>query len=312
VNDTSISAQELIIRLEQRREEILRTLPCELFSEFKNITTTLQTIRSLEWNKLQESQASSKRAAHVVSASSGSSVASPIAGGTTAPSGDSGCATLVGAGAAGAMPNFSWPNGYISSVPSNHPTNASGCAVWFDPRTCLFEPAATVTGGTRTTTPATTTATASRVPLSIHKQKLVSFLLTYGACTRAHILEKTGIPSGSLSELLKGDEFAQVMRGVWIHKKHRDYMKPSAAQKQKIIDYLKRHGQATFAALCNEAGITVESLAALMNEDEFEQTTDEMWKLNTSGAADTQPFAPDIQDDQGRSFDDIGVMKPKK
>jgi hypothetical protein len=54
-----------------------------------------------------------------------------------------------------------------------------------------------------------------RVPLSVQKQKLIDFLAQRGAATRASICSETGIPSGSLSELLKGPEFVSLSRGVW-------------------------------------------------------------------------------------------------
>ena len=55
----------------------------------------------------------------------------------------------------------------------------------------------------------------SRVPLSIHKRKLIEFLRSHGPTTRGALSTETGIPAGSLSELLSGDEFEQVQRGFW-------------------------------------------------------------------------------------------------
>src|SRR5205807_3698916 len=54
-----------------------------------------------------------------------------------------------------------------------------------------------------------------RIPLFVHKQKLVDFLSTREAATRVQIIKATGIPAGSLSSLLKSRDFAQVRHGYW-------------------------------------------------------------------------------------------------
>jgi len=55
----------------------------------------------------------------------------------------------------------------------------------------------------------------SRLPLAIHRRKLIEFLKEHGPATRGEIHSETGIPPGSLSELLSGDEFEQHIRGFW-------------------------------------------------------------------------------------------------
>ena len=55
----------------------------------------------------------------------------------------------------------------------------------------------------------------SRISMSAHRETLVQFLRERGPTARAEIVAKTGIPSGSLSELLRDDEFASPARGVW-------------------------------------------------------------------------------------------------
>jgi hypothetical protein len=59
----------------------------------------------------------------------------------------------------------------------------------------------------------------SRVPLTVHKKKLIDFLREHGPSVRAEIANKTGIPPGSLSELLSSSEFEQLQRGFWGLKK---------------------------------------------------------------------------------------------
>lgn len=54
-----------------------------------------------------------------------------------------------------------------------------------------------------------------RIPLATHRKKLIEFLSKHGQATRTEITAKTGIPAGSLSELLSGDEFKQLQRGFW-------------------------------------------------------------------------------------------------
>jgi hypothetical protein len=54
-----------------------------------------------------------------------------------------------------------------------------------------------------------------RTPLRLHREKLVEFLKERGPSTRGEISSATGIPTGSLSELLSGDEFEQQERGLW-------------------------------------------------------------------------------------------------
>lgn len=55
----------------------------------------------------------------------------------------------------------------------------------------------------------------ARIPLSVHKQRLIEFLAKNGESTRGDIIAGTGIPAGSLSELLRGEEFVQADRGFW-------------------------------------------------------------------------------------------------
>jgi hypothetical protein len=54
----------------------------------------------------------------------------------------------------------------------------------------------------------------ARVPMSVHKEKLVEFLTQHGPSTRNQILSGTGIPAGSLSELLT-KECEQKKEGFW-------------------------------------------------------------------------------------------------
>lgn len=61
----------------------------------------------------------------------------------------------------------------------------------------------------------------SRQPLASHKAKLIEFLDTYGPTKRALIPTMTGIPAGSLSELLTGPEFERLDYGVWALKAHK-------------------------------------------------------------------------------------------
>lgn len=60
---------------------------------------------------------------------------------------------------------------------------------------------------------------ASRIPLWMHKQTLVDFFKSQAggtvAVSRHMIVQVTGIPAGSLSEILSGDEFEQTVRGYW-------------------------------------------------------------------------------------------------
>jgi hypothetical protein len=55
----------------------------------------------------------------------------------------------------------------------------------------------------------------SRVPLREHKARAIAFLKTHGPATRMRISAKAIVPAGSLSLLLKGEEFEQVERGLW-------------------------------------------------------------------------------------------------
>ena len=54
-----------------------------------------------------------------------------------------------------------------------------------------------------------------RTSMSAHKRKLVAFLETTRSATRAEILSLTGIPDGSLSQLLREEDFEQLERGLW-------------------------------------------------------------------------------------------------
>lgn len=56
---------------------------------------------------------------------------------------------------------------------------------------------------------------ARRHSLSKHKGNLIAFLATVESATRGEITAATGIPEGSLSELLRGDEFQRIERGQW-------------------------------------------------------------------------------------------------
>ena len=59
-----------------------------------------------------------------------------------------------------------------------------------------------------------------RIPLLRHKRTLIEFLLMHKEpATRKEILAGTDIPYGSLSSLLKADEFEQVSHGLWKLKK---------------------------------------------------------------------------------------------
>jgi hypothetical protein len=54
-----------------------------------------------------------------------------------------------------------------------------------------------------------------RTSLAFRRAELKTFFESHGPATRRQILEATSIPAGSLSELLKGEEFEQVHRGLW-------------------------------------------------------------------------------------------------
>jgi hypothetical protein len=54
-----------------------------------------------------------------------------------------------------------------------------------------------------------------RVPLSVHKKKLIDYLKKHGPSTRGEISAGAAIPPGSLSELLSEKEFEQHERGFW-------------------------------------------------------------------------------------------------
>jgi hypothetical protein len=55
-----------------------------------------------------------------------------------------------------------------------------------------------------------------RVPLLTHKRKLIDFLRkSKSPVSRKQILAATTIPAGSLSSILKDDEFEQVEHGLW-------------------------------------------------------------------------------------------------
>jgi hypothetical protein len=54
-----------------------------------------------------------------------------------------------------------------------------------------------------------------RTPMSAHKKRLIDFLHDARMATRAQILASTGIPEGSLSQLLREPEFEQMERGTW-------------------------------------------------------------------------------------------------
>jgi hypothetical protein len=70
-----------------------------------------------------------------------------------------------------------------------------------------------------------------RVPLSVHKKKLIDFLTAHGPSMRGEIAAKTGIPPGSLSELLGGNEFEQPRRGFWALKGQAKKAAPAAQQR---------------------------------------------------------------------------------
>jgi hypothetical protein len=55
----------------------------------------------------------------------------------------------------------------------------------------------------------------SRVSMAVHKFRLVEFLKQHGPSTRKEITTKTGIPEGSLSELLKRPIFEKQRWGIW-------------------------------------------------------------------------------------------------
>ena len=54
-----------------------------------------------------------------------------------------------------------------------------------------------------------------RVPLETHRAALIEYLTRVGSATRAEITASTGIPAGSLSQLLAGDEFHSPRYGEW-------------------------------------------------------------------------------------------------
>jgi len=54
-----------------------------------------------------------------------------------------------------------------------------------------------------------------RVPLSEHKTNVIAFLKLVESATRGEILTYTGMPEGSLSEVLRDQEFEQAARGRW-------------------------------------------------------------------------------------------------
>jgi len=58
----------------------------------------------------------------------------------------------------------------------------------------------------------------SKVRMSEHKATLIAFLAD-GVASRATILHETGIPEGSLGQLLREPEFAKKERGMWGLKK---------------------------------------------------------------------------------------------
>ena len=55
----------------------------------------------------------------------------------------------------------------------------------------------------------------SRLPLVIRSEQVATFLAQHGPASRAEITEATGVPSGSLSEVLKLGPFEQKRRGLW-------------------------------------------------------------------------------------------------
>jgi hypothetical protein len=198
-----MTSRELVARLEARREAILRYLPQQLFTEFNDITKTLQIIQSEEVKRIQESLATQTKTIPVPGASSGGAVS--ICGSASSPSPltvgssrDAGSLTIIG--------------------PDGKPWDSS-TSIRLSPSDAHF------LGGQSHPTITTTSAVPTRIPMAIQRQRLVEFLLQHGACTRAVISERTGIPLGSLSELLKGDEFVQVLRGLWAHKDHQDVVK---------------------------------------------------------------------------------------
>jgi hypothetical protein len=59
------------------------------------------------------------------------------------------------------------------------------------------------------------TPVSGRIPMSEHKKKAVDYLRQVESATRLEILANTGVPEGSLSQLLRDKEFEQVERGRW-------------------------------------------------------------------------------------------------
>ncbi len=57
--------------------------------------------------------------------------------------------------------------------------------------------------------------TEERLSMKQHKEALINHLTSSGPSTRKTILRVTGIPAGSLSELLREPEFESVNRGEW-------------------------------------------------------------------------------------------------
>ena len=56
----------------------------------------------------------------------------------------------------------------------------------------------------------------TRKPLSVHRANLIRYLGEHGPATRREMTNATGVPPGSLSQLLKArQEVEQVQHGVW-------------------------------------------------------------------------------------------------
>jgi hypothetical protein len=58
-----------------------------------------------------------------------------------------------------------------------------------------------------------------RIPLVIHKEKLIEFLRKRTSASRPEIIRAIQIPPGSLGSLLRSGEFEQVSHGRWALKK---------------------------------------------------------------------------------------------
>jgi hypothetical protein len=56
---------------------------------------------------------------------------------------------------------------------------------------------------------------ARRASLADHKKKLIAFFTEHGPAHRGEIVNKTGIPLGSLGALLRESEFESHERGLW-------------------------------------------------------------------------------------------------